>query len=129
VLQKRRAAPMAWGMNRWIQFAGTTAALAAAAGPCGAESQIVSAAGPGALVAQAHIDFRIVVQPSLALRLDGRSAQVTSTQNAPLHWQAGTAGTPDELWQTGRRGLNRVVPVEAAPADAGPPRFITLAAP
>jgi hypothetical protein len=116
---------MAWGMNRWIQFAGTTAALAAAAGPCGAESQIVSAAG-GTLSAQAHIDFRIVVQPSLALRLDGRSARVTSTQNAPLHWQAGTAGTPDVLWQTGRRGLDRVVPVEAAP---GPPRFITLAAP
>jgi hypothetical protein len=125
----RRAAPMAWGMNRWTQFAGTAAILAAAAGPCSAESQIVSAATPGALVAQAHLDFRIVVQPSLALRLDGRSAHVTSTQSAPLHWQAGAAGTPDVLLQTGRRGLNRVVAVEAAPADAGPPRFVTLAAP
>lgn len=120
---------MAWGMNRWIQFAGTTAALAAAAGPCGADSQVVSAAGQGPLVAQAHIDFKIIVQPSLALRLDGRSAQVTSTQNAPLHWQAGAAGMPDQLWQTGRRGLNRVVPVESVPADAGLPRLITLAAP
>jgi hypothetical protein len=104
------------------------AALTAVATPGQADSQAVASLASSPLTAQAHLDFRIIVRPSLALRLNGHSARITSTQDAPLQWQGGIPGVQDTLRPAARRSLDRVVTLEPA---AGPQqaRVATLAAP
>jgi hypothetical protein len=104
--------------------------------PCHAGSGFASGAGNGPLVARAHLDFRIVILPSMALRLDAASARVTASQDSQLQWQAGPAVSAPAQLRSTRMGLDRTVPLTTMPAHQGPeaarppgPGLVTLAAP
>jgi hypothetical protein len=81
-----------------------------------AESAISgTAAGQGA-VAQAHLDFRITILPSLSVKADSSALRVVASPGA----LALTSGTRT-LWRmpTGRRADAGQLTLQAAPADEG----------
>lgn len=104
--------------------------------PCHASSGFASGPAGTPLRAQAHLDFRIVVHPSMALQMTPSATRVTSNQDLQLQWQAGVPVSPTRL-RAGRSGVDQVIVVQppaagmaaGTPASPGRPGVMTLASP
>jgi len=129
----RCTCPQPWASRRTLTlFAAAPLLLAAAlVKPCRAESTFASASpGGGPLTATAHLDFRVIVQPSLGLstqasgvRIQGNSGVLTVQRGTSDAWD-GQAPTSSAQLQPRARVVDRLL---QTPASAGD--LITVASP
>lgn len=99
--------------------------------PCRAESTLASASpGAGPLTATAHLDFRVIVLPSMGLstqasgvRIQGNSGAMTVQHGTSAVWDGQAPASSAQL-QPHQRVIDRLLPTPAAGGD-----LITIASP